>query len=108
MMRLKGGLNWTPFCTSKTNIMVISESSLYSFIFGQMLAKGRGIPLKGWFLPDLVGKEDKQIVQHADIQQGHETLPSNAVASKVVIVKRERAEWLDSRVEVGDGVGGYQ
>ena len=45
-------------------------------------------------------------MQHADIQQGHETLPYNVVASKVVIVKRERAEWLDSRVEVGDGVGG--
>ena len=54
---------------------------------------------------DLVGKEDKQIVQHTDIQQGHETLPSNAVASKVVIVKRERAEWLDSFLEMGDDVG---
>ena len=55
-MRLKGGLNWTPFCTSKTNIMVISVSSLYSFIVGQMLAKGRGIPLKGWFCPTLLAK----------------------------------------------------
>ena len=86
MLRLKGSLNWTPFYTSKTNIMVISENSLYGLIFGPMVAKGKGIPLKVCFLPGLVGKEDKQIVQHAGIQQGHETLPSNMVDSNVVII----------------------
>ena len=35
---------------------------------------------------DHVDKEDKQVVQLADIQQGHETLPSNMVGSKVVII----------------------
>lgn len=66
--------------------MVISENSLYGLILGPMVAKGRGIPLKVCFLPGLVGKEDKRIVQHAGIQQGHETLPSNMVGSNVVII----------------------
>ena len=35
---------------------------------------------------DHVDKEDKQVVQLADIQQGHETLPSNMMGSKVVII----------------------
>ena len=33
-----------------------------------------------------VDKDDKQVVQLSDIQQGHETLPSNMVGSKVVII----------------------
>ena len=35
---------------------------------------------------DHVDKGDKQVMQLVDIQQGHETLPSNMVGSKVVII----------------------
>ena len=35
---------------------------------------------------DHVDKEDKRVVQLADIQQGHEALPSNMVGSKVSII----------------------
>ena len=54
-MRLKGGLNWTPFCTSKTNIMVISESSLYGLNLGSKLTTALGN-----------SKSSDAILKHAD------------------------------------------
>ena len=68
------------------SIRTLTEKKGNTMFVGKDVATILGYANTKKAIIDHVDKEDKQVVQLVDIQQGHETLPSNMVGSKVVII----------------------
>ena len=87
MLRLKGGPNWTPWA-SKTNIMVISESSLYGLNLGSKLATVLGYSFVSKALADHEARRTIRL---------YNLLVSNSVTKRYTLIWWALMSWLSTR-----------